>query len=143
MIGLCVEKFSRLKVSSRKRIEELMEDALEGFIGLDVDTKDVVVGEMFNKCKLSSAEAVLIGLLSYKAMYMIGWRDTDAVSAKEISEKLGLNYNTVRKTLSKLVEAKLVERRSRGLYALRVSALEKVSDIILRAKHRCVKGEAE
>lgn len=134
------KEFARLRVSTKKKIEELMEDALEGFIGLDEDTKDLVIGPLLSKCKISVADKILIGLLGYKAMSMIGWRENDTVSAKELSEKLGLNYNTVRAELSRLAKEKYVIQKARGAYSINTRFIEEISERMVNAKKKCIGG---
>ena len=134
------KKFARLRVSTKKKVEELMEDALEGFIGLDEDTKDLVVGPLLSECRVSAADKILIGLLGYNAMNIIGWRETDAVSAKELSEKLGLNYNTVRAEISRLAKEKYVIPKAPGAYSINISLIEKIAKRIIDAKRKCVEG---
>jgi len=130
-------KFTRLIVSTRKEIENLMETALDGFIGLDIDTKDIVIGPLINKCKISAGDKILIGLLGFKALHMMGWRDTDTVSAKELSAKLNLNYNTVRSKLSQLAKDGYVEHHSHGLYALNIRLIKHISEKLIKLKERC------
>ncbi len=134
------KKFARLRVSTKKKVEELMEDTLEGFIGLDEDTKDLVVGPLLSECRVSVADKILIGLLGYNAMNTIGWRETNAVSAKELSEKLGLNYNTVRAEISRLAREKYVIPKARGAYSINISLIEKIAERIINAKRKCVEG---
>lgn len=132
------KSFARLRVSTRKKLEELMEDVLEGFIGLDEDTKDIVLGPLYSKCNIGAADKILIGLLGYKAMNMVGWRDSDAVSAKELSEKLRINYNTVRANISQLAERKYVIRRGRGVYSVNVSFLDEIAKRLIKVKRKCL-----
>ena len=131
------EKFSRLRISTKKKIEDIMEHALEGLIYLDEDTRDIVIGRLFGKCKMNAYHRVLIGLLGYKALNIIGWREEDSVSAKELSEKLGLNYNTVRAILSQLVKDKYAVQKGRGKYTINISLIEKISEIISNIKREC------
>ena len=133
------KKFERLRISSSRKIEELLEEALEGFISLDEDTKDIILGSLMEKCKINEKDKIIIGLLGYKALQVIGWRDEDAVSAKELSEKLGINYSTVRGTLSNLVnQEKIVQRKERGLYAINIQFLDKISKRVINLKEKCM-----
>lgn len=133
------KKFERLRISSSRKIEELLEEALEGFISLDEDTKDIILGSLMEKCKINEKDKIIIGLLGYKALQVIGWRDEDAVSAKELSEKLGINYSTVRGTLSNLVnQEKIVQRKGRGLYAINIQFLDKISKRVINLKEKCM-----
>ncbi|MEB3861122.1 MAG: DeoR family transcriptional regulator [Desulfurococcales archaeon] len=130
-------KFARLRVNTNKKVEELMENALEGFIGLDESTKELVIGSLLSECKVSAADKILIGLLGYKAMSIIGWRETDTVSVKELSEKLGINYNTVRSELSRLAKEKYVIPKARGYYSINTSLIENIAKRIINSKRKC------
>ncbi len=52
----------------------------------------------------------------YKRKILELIREKGAITPKEISETTGINYNTVRGVLYRLLKAGLIRRRKRGLY---------------------------
>lgn len=129
--------FSDIYESVDEKVIEIMKKILKNTIHLDPKRKDLIIKSKFNCEALGARHKLLIGLVALKAMHMEGWIETDEISSKELANKLGIKYNTVRPILLQLVEEGLVERSGRGRYRIKLTRIDDIYNALSQALERC------
>lgn len=118
---------SNLIVKGSKKIEEVMYNILKDYIRLDEESREVIFLESAKD--LSVEKRILLLLMGYKAMEILNLITDSSLSPREIAEKIGANYNTVRSQLSKLAREGLISKMGKGKYCVQLSKIIELSEL--------------
>ena len=117
-------KLKKLMIDEEEVLQEILADILENYVNI-TKNGDIIYK---NLEELDAEKKVIIGYLAHLARKLLGLTDTEKASAKVISEEMGINYNTVRSTVSKLVRAGILNKEERGQYYISLSKVRLIKE---------------
>ncbi len=82
----------------------------------------------------STDEAIGVLLLTVEVAYKLGKRQTNALSAEELTKILGKAEKTIRNTIAEMIKAGLIERVEKGTYHITAVGIREVSEFIKMLK---------
>ncbi|MEM3517200.1 MAG: type IV toxin-antitoxin system AbiEi family antitoxin domain-containing protein [Candidatus Bathyarchaeia archaeon] len=82
----------------------------------------------------STDEAIGILLLTVEVAYKLGKRQSNALSAEELTKILGKAEKTIRNTIAEMIKAGLIERIEKGTYHITAVGIKEVSEFIKMLK---------
>ena len=117
-----------LFIKSSEEAEKILYEVLKDYIRIDKETHEIIFLENYQS--LSNEKKILLTLLARKALQILNLVEDDSLTPREISNKTGVNYNTVRPTLASLTKRGLVNRKEKGKYYIEITKLRTISKII-------------
>jgi hypothetical protein len=109
------DPLSGLLVKKQDLDRKLLSEVLMPYIRLDQDSGAIVTTPAF--AKLTNAAKILVFLLGRKAAKTLGLlTQPEEASPKEISMLTGINYDSVKPTLSSLYKKRLVQKAKEAYF---------------------------
>lgn len=103
---------------------EILEN-LSDIVNLTPDGEPILLKQMS-----STDEAIGLLLLTVEAVYKLGKRSSNALSAEELAKIVGKAEKTIRNTIAEMIKAGLIERVEKGTYRITTSGIREVSEFI-------------
>lgn len=118
------EKLKELIIDEEEILQEILADILKEYVNI---TKS---GEIIYKNleRLDAERKIIIGYLAHLAGKLLELLETEKASAKVISEEIGINYNTARSVVSRLVKAGILNKEERGQYYISLSKVRLIKE---------------
>ncbi len=108
-LAMSEDSLSKLLVSKEEVNRELLAEVLSPYVKLSKDTSDVIYLPAFGK--LTNAEKILVFLLAKKAAKSLGLPvEREEASPTEISRLTGVNYDSVKPTVSSLAKKRVLQK---------------------------------
>jgi hypothetical protein len=123
------DPLENLLVAQEDVNRELLAEVLSPYVKISKETGEVIQLPAFGQ--LTNAEKILVFLLARKAAKSLGIQLTrEGVSPKEISGMTGVNYDSVKPTVSGLAKKHILQKEGEG-YFVPNHAILHVKDILV------------
>lgn len=120
---------NNLFVDRGVRDENLLAELLQPYIGLYREEVEVIPMEAWHGLNLT--QKLLTFMLGRKALKWMEIVDRESMTSAELIEATGLNPNSVRPTLSKLVDQRLVKYdKDAGIYVIPDHVLIQIKQLL-------------
>ncbi len=118
------EKLKKLIIDEEEILQEILADILKDYVNI---TK---TGEIIYKNleRLNAEKKIIVGYLAHLARKLLGLSETEKASAKAISDEMGINYNTARSVVSRLVKAGVLNKEEKGQYYISLSKVRLIKE---------------
>jgi hypothetical protein len=127
------DPLERLLVSQEDVNRELLAEVLSPYVQISKGTGEVVQLPSFSK--LTNAEKILVFLLARKAAKSLGLSQVrEGVSPKEISSMTGVNYDSVKPTVSALAKKQHLLQKEGENYSVPNHAILHVREMLAPAR---------
>jgi hypothetical protein len=115
MVSMPDNPLSKLLVGKEELNRDLLAEALTPYVRISEDPWDVIQLPEFGK--LTNAEKILVFLLARKASKSLGSSlEREEASPKEISKMTGINYDSVKPTVSSLFKKRVLQKVNECYY---------------------------
>lgn len=124
------DSLSKLIVSNDDVNREILAEVLSPYLRLSKDTSEVIYQPAFSK--LRNAQKILVFLLARKAAKSLGLPvDREEASPTEISRMTGVNYDSVKPTVSALAKKHILQKAGDS-YFVANHAIFNVKEMLVR-----------
>lgn len=122
------KRLEKLFIDEEEVSEDMLYDILAPYIRFGKKTNEIIPTNDF--LNLKNKQKVLVIFIAIKALFMLGKREDDKASPKELEKLTGLKGNTIRPILKKLHDKRIILRDIKGKYFVPATSIPTIINML-------------